>query len=420
MLKREQIPLLLAMSMLSTASFAVTEPTQQSKHIVVAPQCLVKNVHTAYQTLSKTSAFALIEVNDVGLEQLMEAKHLSTKTPCGGFMDVTANWQEYTSTEVSPKANNFLSQFVKPRIALAKREHAYKIQYENQVNELIKQMVPDNMWKSLNIITNAHNPEGTPDFPDRYANSDNGVAAANWFKDQIEAIAKETNHDDVSVELIDTGRSYSQPSVVVKFGTSAEPGIVIGGHMDTLRSSKYSGNKPGADDDGTGSVTVLEVARTILSSGMHFKKPIYFMWYAAEEEGLVGSGYVVRAFKNRGTPIQAVLHFDMTGYLNQNDSTIWLMNDHVNMNLTHYLANLVTTYVKRPVKYTTCGYACSDHASWDQYGYASSMPFETAMGQDNPAIHTSNDTMDKISLAHMTDYAKLGVAFAVEMAEPIA
>ena len=72
-------------------------------------------------------------------------------------------------------------------------------------------------------------------------------------------------------------------------GNSDEPGVVVGAHMDTLSSAVSI--KPGADDDGSGSVTVLETARSLLSSGMHFKKPLYLIWYSAEELGLIGSQF---------------------------------------------------------------------------------------------------------------------------------
>ncbi len=210
---------------------------------------------------------------------------------------------------------------------------------------------------------------------------------------------------------------YKQPSLVVKIGDSNEPGIVIGAHMDTLGA--LWGKMPGADDDGSGSVTVLEVARTLLASGMHFKKPIYFIWYSAEEEGLVGSQHVVADFKAKKIPVSEVIHMDMTGYANQNDPTIWLISDNTDKSLTSYLETLTNTYVKQPVKYTSCGYACSDHATWTQNGFKAAIPFEAQFGKDDPNIHSAQDTMDVLSLNHMTDYAKLGVAFVVELAQPV-
>jgi leucyl aminopeptidase len=114
------------------------------------------------------------------------------------------------------------------------------------------------------------------------------------------------------------------------------------------------------------------------------------------------------------------MHFDMTGYAYRNEPTIWLMKDNVDSALTNFTAKLITTYTKKPVKYTRCGYACSDHASWYEQGYATVLPAESRFEDTNPVMHSSQDTIDKLSITHMTDYAKIATAFVVELAEPSA
>jgi len=233
-------------------------------------------------------------------------------------------------------------------------------------------------------------------------------------------IAKQNNRDDITAYTIASGTL--QNSVVVKIGSSKEPGIVIGAHMDTYPAGLFDA-KPGADDDGSGCMTVMGIARTLLQSGMHFKKPIYIIWYAAEEFGLIGSKAVVNHFIAQQIPVSAVLQFDMTGYAYQNEETMWLVTDYVNPALTEYLSKLITTYVKKDVKkavdITQCGYACSDHAIWMKNKIPAAFPFETRFTQHNPTIHRSTDTMAILSSNHMADYAKLGLAFAVELAEPV-
>jgi leucyl aminopeptidase len=378
-------------------------------HQIIAPTCLSKHITAPHKTLASSSSFELMEMNEEGLNQLIHAKTMQ-KTLCGGFMDVSHAWQGYAIKHVtdSKKASDILAQYTKSETASLSKRRTYAIQYEAQVNQQLQRIVPDRMWKNLTHLTS---------FQDRYANSDNGVKAAEWLKSTIEALAKENQRNDITVYLVQTGYSYKQPSVVVKFGDSNAAGVVIGGHMDTLSSSFE--NKPGADDDGSGTATVLEAATTLISSGMRFNKPIYFIWYAAEEMGLVGSQYVVADFKRKKIPVDAVMQLDMTGYAYKNDPTMWLVKDNVNRSLTQYLQTLISTYVKTPVQYTACGYACSDHASWNSAGYAASAPFESAFETYNPYIHSSNDTMNHLSLNHMTSFAKLAVAFAIELAEPV-
>ncbi len=405
MIRKSKKLALYSLGLLAAIPFvAIAQPV---KHVVVAPQCLLKNSGIDYKTLSTNKSFALIEVSNDGIDKLIEAKHTRRAQACGGFIDVSADWQE---AKLKNQSVNFLANYTKSKTVKSKSiddQTQYAIKYPEQVKQLIDAMNPQDMWTDLTTLTN---------FPDRYADSDNGVAAAAWLKTQVETMANNAGRSDVSVRYVATGSNYKQPSVVVKIGTGTGPGIVIGGHMDTLSSSREL--KPGADDDGSGTVTTLQVARNLLKSGMTFNKPIYIIWYSAEEEGLIGSGYVVKDFKKNNIPVDAVLQFDMTGYSYKNDPTIWLISDYVNSDLTAYLKTLINTYVKVPVSSTKCGYACSDHASWTQGGFNSSFPFESSFGNDDPYIHTSQDKMDVLSLKHMTDYAKLGTAFAVELAEP--
>jgi leucyl aminopeptidase len=113
----------------------------------------------------------------------------------------------------------------------------------------------------------------------------------------------------------------------------------------------------------------MEVARVLLASSLTFERPIYLIWYAAEERGLVGSQYVVRRFLRKKIPVKAVIQFDMTGFRNDaNDPTMWVFRHYTDKMLSDYIAELIKTYIKVPVVYSRCGYACSDHASWMSAG----------------------------------------------------
>ncbi len=388
----------LPLFLFSTLAFAGKE------HRIVAPHCLTQNTAIHYKNLASHSELHFFSIDESDIPLLIEKKHLQ-HTRCGGFMDVTDAWNR-SKEKMDP--NTFLNQYENKTTPHLKT--TYTIRYPHEVKELSLAINPLEIWNQLTYFSG---------FLDRYANSDTGVKAANDLKSIVETMAKTYGHtDDVSAFLIPTGSFYQQPSVVAKFGNADEPGIVVGAHMDTLHGSTFN-HKPGADDDGSGTTVVLEVARTLLASGYHFKKPIYFIWYAAEEEGLVGSQYVVDNFIQKNIPVSEVIHFDMTGYRHENDPTIWLYDDNTDSDLTGFLATLITTYIGAPIGHDRCGYACSDHATWTMNGFKAALPFEASFYTYNPYIHTSSDTMEKLSLNHMTNFALLGVAFAVELAEPV-
>lgn len=70
---------------------------------------------------------------------------------------------------------------------------------------------------------------------------------------------------------------------------------------------------PGADDDCSGTVSILEAFRVLAESGfVPTNGPVEFHWYAAEEGGLLGSQAVARYKKESGAKIGAMMEFVST------------------------------------------------------------------------------------------------------------
>lgn len=68
--------------------------------------------------------------------------------------------------------------------------------------------------------------------------------------------------------------------------------VVIGAHLDHL-GTRGGTIYPGADDNGSGSTAVLSIARAMAANPVKPKRSVLFMWFAAEEVGLIGSKYYV-------------------------------------------------------------------------------------------------------------------------------
>jgi len=77
---------------------------------------------------------------------------------------------------------------------------------------------------------------------------------------------------------------------------------------------------------------------------------------------------------------------------------------------------VVTVLARSFLTSLQCGYACSDHASWYEQGFPTAMPFETTFGDDNPVIHSEDDTVDAegFSWEHTLEFAKLATAYLYE------
>jgi hypothetical protein len=82
--------------------------------------------------------------------------------------------------------------------------------------------------------------------------------------------------------------------------------IVVGAHLDSV------GVGPGINDNGSGSATILEIAEQVRK--VHPRNKIRFVWFGAEEHGLLGSeAYIDSLDETERDKIAAMLNFDMVG-----------------------------------------------------------------------------------------------------------
>ena len=77
----------------------------------------------------------------------------------------------------------------------------------------------------------------------------------------------------------------------------------------------------GADDDGSGSMSVLEIAEAFAKGGAKPKRSILFVWHTGEERGLWGADYFTEHPTVPRDSIVAQLNMDMVGRGGANDVT---------------------------------------------------------------------------------------------------
>ncbi len=215
------------------------------------------------------------------------------------------------------------------------------------------------------------------------------------------------------------------PSVILTIDGANTPDefVIIGGHIDSF-SFQGNNNAPGADDNASGIASLNEMVRVLLEKDFVPNRTIEVMAFAAEEIGLVGSAEIAEEYANNNVNVAAFVQFDMTGYKGSS-SDIYITTDWYNSSeLNNYLTDLMDHYNGTGAhaftyNFTECGYGCSDHASWADNGYDAAFPFEAAMGQDNPNIHSAGDVYSFFNTPnHAVKFAKLGLEFLIEAAKP--
>ena len=141
-------------------------------------------------------------------------------------------------------------------------------------------------------------------FNNRYYQSTTGVESSRWIFDTASAIA--ANRTGVTVEQF--AHSWAQPSVIARIpGSRSQETVILGAHQDSINGlSPANGRAPGADDDGSGSTTILEVFRTIINGGFVPERTVEIQWYAAEEVGLRGSQAIAQSYAASGRDVVSV------------------------------------------------------------------------------------------------------------------
>ena len=103
--------------------------------------------------------------------------------------------------------------------------------------------------------------------------------------------------------------------------------IVIGGHFDSCICSDDSmdavSDAPGADDDGSGTVAVMELARVVSKRfPKGFDASIAFVLYTGEELGLLGSAQFAERLKREQKTVSAAFTDDIIGNIVADDGRV--------------------------------------------------------------------------------------------------
>ncbi|KAH8825288.1 aminopeptidase [Flagelloscypha sp. PMI_526] len=275
-------------------------------------------------------------------------------------------------------------------------------------------------------------------FNNRYYRVQTGEDATQWILKTVQDIIAQYPTSNATAARY--AHSFIQGSVIAKIpGTTSSQDItIVGCHLDSINArSPTSGRAPGADDNGystvssslstevlrifarSGTVNLIEAFRALLASGFKPSTPVEFHWYAGEEGGLLGSQDIAKSYYNAKKVVKAMLQYDMTAYVKPGDSAVVaLMPDYVDATLNTFVKSVIAAYLDIPAASSAaCGYACSDHASWYQYGYPTTLPHEAPYGDDSQVLHTTGDTSTAtgFSFTHMHEFSKLLVGFIYEL-----
>ena len=199
-----------------------------------------------------------------------------------------------------------------------------------EIDAMVKEISADSLKSNMYQLVSF----GTRNTLSTQGNATRGVGAARrWILSKFNEYAKNSNGRLTAfidtVTYLPDGKRVDRPIIlgnVVATLKGTDPNdhriFIMSGHMDNMRTKVMDsvGDAPGADDDGSGTVAVMECARVM--SKHNFPATIIFVTVAGEEQGLIGAYYMAKKAKKENWNIEAVLNNDIMGSNNSNETNI--------------------------------------------------------------------------------------------------
>lgn len=297
------------------------------------------------------------------------------------------------------------------------------ISYDSRVAAMIDQVQQDELWDDDGGLS-GENPVtigGSPyTITTRKTNSGTPIQMATQYAyERLLSLGLAVTYHTWSAG------GYSSRNVVATKTGKNNPGeiVLITAHIDDTSSTSVA---PGADDNGSGSVAVLDAAK--IMSQFYFNRTVRFVLFTGEEQGLYGSAQYASAAAAAGDNIVAVYNMDMIAWDSVDGPTLRLHTRTpsspgyaADTAIATTFADVVQTYglaaSLTPI-IDADGITASDHASFWNHGWAAILAIEDDEDDFNTHYHQPTDLRQALNMAYFTAYVKASVGTAAHLALP--
>ncbi|KAJ6515525.1 Zn-dependent exopeptidase [Mycena sanguinolenta] len=265
------------------------------------------------------------------------------------------------------------------------KEVLSKLKFNPEIAGIVESISVPQMINDIRFLTGE---DGVSGIMSRHSFAEGAVVAAHWLKDRFEDTGAKCELQPFLVGIA-PNVICAYPSVVNTTAT-----VLFSAHYDS-RGSFGSTRAPGGDDDGSGTIALLAVARTIARKGVKFHSNVQLAAFAGEEQGLLGSRAYASKMRDLDANITVMVQSDMLAYHVPGEPPQLGLPDTIGTpEVTQLVANVSAIYSPElRVGFTSA--CCSDHQSFHQQGFPASQLFERAGPIADPMYHNSGDLSDR-------------------------
>ncbi|HIF39675.1 MAG TPA: M28 family peptidase [Planctomycetes bacterium] len=220
------------------------------------------------------------------------------------------------------------------------------------------------------------------------------------LRDRVVVMNSATEESDLLLNNIVALLPGSDPEL-------AEEVVIVGAHYDHIGVGKRGRVGLGADDNGSGSAALLQVAAAF--KGTTPRRSILFASFTAEEDGLVGSAKLAANLPIPREQVVAMVNMDMLGVGEASEVVCFGFKQNPGLEKIVTRANrLGRTGVRRITEVNDPGvFQRSDHYSFHSIGIPAVFFTEGFPIEKNKDYHTWRDTPDSIDAKKIAASARL-------------
>jgi len=254
-------------------------------------------------------------------------------------------------------------------------------------------------------------------FQTRYSSTNACEMSGTYLYDAFVRMGIQAEYDPFQF----SSRRYATRNIIATLPGKTAPDreVIVCAHYDSY-SDRAATFAPGADDNGSGTAIVLEIARILSGQSVAFDYTIKFICYSAEEWGLYGSEHYAREAWSRGENIIAVLNMDMMAYPNDPSQNLDLVVNRNSEWLADRFSSAALCYEGLGTrKVIDASWKYSDQSSFWDNGYSALCEIENE-DTSNPYYHRTTDTLSTLNMDYATRVARATLAAVAELARPVA
>jgi len=260
--------------------------------------------------------------------------------------------------------------------------------------------------------------DGLSSFHNRHSKSKYINQVAEWIKNEMLKLGYVNGvhfheYTEAGLEL---------KNVICDKGGTSQKFIIICAHYDTILKENLDdavSRAPGADDNASGVVALLEIARIL--SLLNLEHNIQFVFFSGEEQGLWGSKHYAQHIKENNIDLHFLINMDMcgeTGFLSSSKTTnvdvddgqtgVVTTNNEASQSFGVTMEQMAKNYTDLEVEFDPI--FASDYMPFEARGYICIGAYDGSAETSNPHYHSSTDTPNNLNINFLTSVTKMVLA----------